>query len=136
MALGLAVDVGLGGDLDADVGPGGTVVGRFGSPFTDIDPRMEYIVIQLDVIGDEISVWAWRPNETMPDEPILTAFDDKLEMGPIFLWAASEDFDGERVQNVTGVFRYVHVADAHIPDRKGDLNQNGLLDADDLDPAH
>jgi hypothetical protein len=127
------VDTGVGGDLDASVGPGGTVISDLGSQFKDFDVSTEDIVMQFDVVGNEIKVWAWRPNEPMPKEPDVMVVDDRIKSGPMFLWVGSEDVFGERMLPATGAFRYVHVADAHIPDQRGDMDQNGILNSQDID---
>ena len=85
-----------------------TVLGNTTLPF---DIRQQDGVLQLDVIDDELSVWAWKAGEKMPDEPQLTAFDSTYESGFVRIIGG---VDHNRVNTTT--FRSVHVATAHIPE--------------------
>jgi hypothetical protein len=80
-----------------------------GSPLlVPFDVRMEDAVIQLDVIGNELKLWGWKAGDPMPGQPQLTATDNTYSAGPMRIFS---DADGLNVST----FRYVHVADSHIP---------------------
>ena len=76
------------------------------------DVRTVDAVIQLDVIGDRISAWAWQAGEEMPDEPMMSAVDSTYS-DPGFVRLALGNTN-EGTGNSSAVFRYVHVADAPI----------------------
>jgi hypothetical protein len=80
---------------------------------TDLDALQEDVILQFDVFGNEMRLWAWRPNEPMPLEPQLTATDDVLPMGEFGVFF---DAGPDAATPGSGVFRYVHVASTHIPE--------------------
>jgi hypothetical protein len=74
-------------------------------PVLPFDIRQEDAILQLDVIGNQLSLRAWRPGEPMPAQPQLTAQDDAYQSGWVAIIGGSEG---------TTTFRYVGVADASI----------------------
>ena len=80
---------------------------------TDLAPLEEDVVLQLDVMDNTVSFWAWRPGESMPLEPLLTYVDenDSQPFGDIAVASFSE-----QGPTLGGLFRYVHVANAHVPE--------------------
>lgn len=94
--------------------------------FTDVDPvlpfdvRAEDAVVQLDVIGKEISLWAWRHGDSMPTAPQITGNDDTYADGWVRIASTTEN------GNVT-TFRYVGVADTHIVPESSGLAIASLL---------
>jgi hypothetical protein len=108
------------GGLDYNPNFGGTrlILGRSnrsGPPtrFGDLtvlpfDVRIDDAVLQLDVIGNELKLWVWKAGDPMPDQPQLTATDNTWSEGPMRI---VNDADNLNV----ATFRYVHVADSHIP---------------------
>ena len=91
----------------------GTVDGTtIASADTDFDVTQEDLMVQLDAIGNQLSLWVWRPTESMPVEPLVSAEDSTIQMGGVRLWIN----DLNTSDRVEGAFRFVHVADAHIPE--------------------
>jgi hypothetical protein len=82
----------------------------------DFDPKLEDVILQMDIFGNEITYWAWPADEGRPAEPIGKIVDDVLASvsGGIYLWASSPGLSG----SLTGraAFRYVRVADIAIPE--------------------
>lgn len=94
------------------------------------------VLLQFDVIGGEISFWAWPADALMPDEPLATATDQTIDSGSIFLWAQSctniecpEDSGPVRAD-----IRFVEVAESQL--RLGDFNHDDLLDIEDVNLLH
>lgn len=79
---------------------------------TDFNVLDEDVMLQLDAIGNSISFWAWPPNEDRPAAPLSSVLDDTYDSGEISLWA-NDAFTPSRVE---GVFRFVHVETASIPE--------------------
>lgn len=79
----------------------------FDVPFDILD---EDAVLQFDVIGNELSLWVWPASGQMPDEPQATAVDDMHASGTVAVGASTEG---------PAIYRYVHVADMHIPEPSG-----------------
>ena len=87
------------------------------------------VMLQLDVIGDQIDFWIWKPSEMMPEEPNLSTHHTDITDGDFYIFAGgSYDFDPRGPVKVA--IRYVEVADRHIA--TGDFDSNGQLDIDDL----
>ena len=78
---------------------------------TDFDVLEEDVLLQLDVIGNQLSLWTWRPDEPMPAKPHATIEDDLLTSGVVDLW-----INAIPSGSVRGAFRFVHIANAHIPE--------------------
>jgi hypothetical protein len=82
-----------------------------GNPVMPFDIREEDAVLQVDVIGNRISLWAWRAGDTPPSQPQLTAIDNQYTTaGPVRIVGGT----GVNRDNTT-TFRWVHVSDTHIP---------------------
>ena len=77
----------------------------------DVDITQKDVILQFDAIGDTLSLWVWRPGETMPASPQVTAVDGTHPDGVISLFSAR--FDGPDPE---AIFRYVHVDTKHIPE--------------------
>jgi hypothetical protein len=75
------------------------------------DVRTEDAVLQFDVIGNELKLWGWKAGDPMPDQPQLTATDNMYSEGPMRIY---NDTHINEASNIA-TFRYVHVADSHIP---------------------
>ena len=78
---------------------------------TNLDPKNEDVMLQIDAIGDEISFWAWRPEETMPSEPLFSFEDSRIEEGFVTV-----NFGSQRNETVSGVLRFVQVDTQSIPE--------------------
>ncbi len=83
-----------------------------GNPVVPFDIRFEDAVVQLDVIGDRISLWAWRAGDPPPVRPQLTARDTTYTTAGFVRIAGHTGTGGDSET----IFRFVHVADTHIPE--------------------
>jgi hypothetical protein len=84
---------------------------ELGGARTELRPLEEDVVLQVDVFGNSVSVFAWRPSEPKPDQPQLQAFSDHRASGSIGIYYNPPD-----VGNGTATFRYVQVAVTPIPE--------------------
>lgn len=98
---------------------------------TDLRPLEEDVVLQFDLIGETLSMWAWRPDQQMPAEPQVMTTDDLLTEGRFgFAFGSVEQDDASR----SVALRYVRFDDSQLsPLIEGDFNGNRQLDAADLD---
>jgi hypothetical protein len=84
------------------------------------------VIIELDVIGNELSGYAWRPGDLKPASPQIFAIDNTFPSGKAGI-AYDEDDD-----NTTGLFRFAAAQDTPFVDMlAGDYNHNGTVDAAD-----
>ena len=96
------------------IGVGGAASQIVEEADTDLAPLEEDVLLQLDVIGNTVSLWAWRPGETMPVDPLVSAIDpDNLQP---FGDVAVASFSLKTTSPTSGLYRYVQVANAHIPE--------------------
>jgi hypothetical protein len=99
---------------------GGVWLGIAGEPErigTDLRPAEHDVVLQLDVIGDAISAWAWKAGETMPSSPLYSRTSSALIVGrPGVYYGPSIIPIPPLGGSGTALFRYVHVADVSIPE--------------------
>jgi hypothetical protein len=100
-----------------------------GSAVAPFNPVEQDVILQFDAFDDKLSLWAWLVGDPMPDEPQVVVFDDTYAEGPAALVSAG--FAGGASDSTT--FRFMHVADAHIPGLPGDFNSNGILNVGDID---
>jgi RNA polymerase sigma factor (sigma-70 family) len=77
---------------------------------TALRPLQEDVVLQADVFGTLIRLFAWRPGESKPQQPQLQATSNHRINGTIGIYYNPPDSGG------AGTFRYVHVADMPIPE--------------------
>jgi hypothetical protein len=91
-----------------------------------IDPRAQDVLLRFDVIGNELSAWAWREGDPMPAEPQVTAVHSELATGGVGIAADL----GWRLSNNQAIFRYVEVYDPIPPTR--DFNGDGIVDFKDF----
>jgi len=75
------------------------------------DIRNEDAMLQLDAVGNELKLWGWRVGDPMPETPQLVTQDATYASGFVRLTVGS----GLNKDN-TATFRFVHVADTHIPE--------------------
>ena len=85
----------------------------FAEANTTLRPLEEDVILQLDVFGNSLRMWAWRPGEPMPVAPLITATDNGFSQGEVGIdyWTL-----GSSSALGSAHFRYVHVADSHIPE--------------------
>jgi hypothetical protein len=83
-------------------------------------------IIELNVVGDQFSVFLWRPGEPKPSEPTVTATDTVFTSGRAGLLFNEND------DAVQGVFRFAGAQDTPFVDAlAGDFNNDGSVDAAD-----
>jgi hypothetical protein len=86
---------------------------QFESVDFDYDLTADDLVLQLDVIDNKLSLWAWNPNGDLPVAPQLTFTDDArltLSGAPgVLLDPISPGTPS------SALFRYIQVADSPIP---------------------
>lgn len=96
----------------------------------DIDTVTD-AMIELNVVGQQLSVYLWRPEETKPTEPTLT-FEDTLD--PITTGGRAGLLFNENDDATIGVFRFAAAQDTPFVDvvtLDGDFNEDGKVDAAD-----
>ncbi len=106
----------------AGVSRGGvTYVGEEGGDFfylaTDLRPRDEDIILQLDVVGNDISMKAWRLGDPEPDAPLLAFADATLTTRTVGLWFQARNDHGD----ASAVFREFGVSGLPITSVPHDL---------------
>jgi len=89
------------------------------------DVTQQDVVMQFDLFGNTLSLWAWLPEESMPPTPQLTVTDLSFASGGIAI--GSSDGPGDSV----GIFRWVYISPDHSI-RDGDATDDGRIDIDDL----
>jgi hypothetical protein len=95
-------------------------------PGTGFD-AIEDVIIELDVVGDQLSVFAWRPGDAKPAEPLATAQDGTYASGRAGI-IFNEDDD-----NTTGLFRWAAAQDApFVEGVAGDYDGDSDVDGADL----
>jgi hypothetical protein len=81
-----------------------------GNVITSLRPNQEDVVLQFDVFGNSLKLFAWRPNEPKPTVPTVSVIDNRFpDAGNIALLH-------HPMGTGSGAFRYVHVAETPIPE--------------------
>jgi len=70
------------------------------------------VMLQIDAIGSELSIWAWPVGEAIPTEPHFTVSDSTYAMGSVGLIVSLAGSTAP----FPGAYRFVHVANTHIPE--------------------
>jgi hypothetical protein len=78
---------------------------------SEFRPINEDVVLQFDVIGETLSLYAWRPGESRPPVPQLQTRSSLFDEG-----AVGVSYDPGAPGRGSATFRYIHVADASIPE--------------------
>lgn len=110
-------------------GGGGAAIQTHGE--TDLSPMEEDVLLQLDVTDNTIKLWAWRVDEPMPVEPLISTTDPRNSQPFGDIAVASFSFSTNRPKSA--LFRYVKVADQHLTLVPGDYNDDGTVEQGDLD---
>jgi hypothetical protein len=84
---------------------------------TDLDESLEDIWLQFDVIGNQLSLYAWRPGEPKPEEPIVSTTDDRFQSGLVGVLVDGPVNGRQRF----GMVRSFAVADKPIVTRRCEL---------------
>ncbi len=92
----------------------GTTFHLFDAVAYEYDLKAEDLVLQLDVIGNELTIWAWRPGEGKPAVPQLT-YTDNEAIATSGRQGILHDPDAAGTASTT-TFRYLQVADSPIPE--------------------
>jgi hypothetical protein len=83
-------------------------------------------MIQLDAVGDLLSVYLWRPGDPKPETPVATFNDGTYTSGRAGI------VHNENDDNTLGVFRFAAAQDTpFVEGLAGDYNGNGRVDAAD-----
>jgi hypothetical protein len=82
---------------------------------TNLNPVNLDVVLQLDVIGNTLSFWAWQAGQPMPSQPLFRG-QDPLNRSTFGFTGVSTGWGDLRFAKSSGVFRYVHVATSSIPE--------------------
>jgi hypothetical protein len=85
----------------------------------------EEVKLQLEVIGSNLSLTAWKADEPKPAEPQLTSTDTLYSRG----WAGVAFQEAESDPAAFAIFRYVQAV--AFPTLAGDFNHDGTVDAAD-----
>jgi len=99
------------------------------SASTNLRPLEEDVAMQFDVFDSTLSLWAWRPGEPMPSEPLLSAVDQSLSVGVFGFYFGSINQDSSPR---SAAVRYMRMA-ATQSTLAGDFNFNGTVEQADLD---
>jgi hypothetical protein len=99
---------------------------------TGLNPVQEDVVLQIDANGDDISFWAWAPDEEIPSEPLFTYEDGRIDGGIVTV-----NFGSSSNQDTSGILRFLQVDTGSISDirpvlQAGDANQDLSFDQLDL----
>ena len=85
-----------------------SVSGVLGLADTRVDLDLtQDVVLQFDVMGNQLHFWAWQAGGKLPETPLLTAVDDALADGRLWIAVASEDSSGAQQLPASAAFRYV-----------------------------
>ncbi len=113
------------GNLNMQILLGGATVDigtTFDAPFN----AGSEVNVEMDIVGDQLSAYAWPVGQPRPAAPQVTATDSSFTTG-ISGAAFAEDDD-----LTAGVFRYVSAQSTPFVDGvPGDYNNNGVVDAAD-----
>jgi len=95
-------------------------------PGTGFDANTD-VIMELQVVGDQLSVFAWRPGDPKPTIPLATAQDSTFTSGRAGI-VFNEDDD-----NTTGLFRFVAAQDTPFVDAvAGDYDGDDDVDGADF----
>jgi hypothetical protein len=107
-------------------GPSASSSWMLASANVGIDPRAQDVLLRFDVIGNELSAWAWREGEPMPPEPQVRTVHSEFATGVV---GVAADL-GSRLSNNDAIFRYVEVYELIPP--SPDFTGDGIVDIEDL----
>jgi hypothetical protein len=108
--------------LRADFGAPANLAEARNLPIDTITDAM----IELNIVGDLLSVYLWRPDEPKPTEPVVTANDSTYATGRAGI------VHNENHDTVPGAFRFAAAQDTPFVDTlAGDFNNDGSVDAAD-----
>lgn len=122
---GYAAILSNGGDLQLLLVAGGAA-----AELASIDPGVDTAadaLIQLDVIGDLLSVYVWRPGTAKPVDPVMTWSDSTFTSGRAGIVYNEND------DNTTGVFRFATAQGTPLADLvAGDYDLDRDVDGADF----
>jgi hypothetical protein len=90
--------------------------------------------MQLDVVENAYTYWAWQPSQPFPLEPVFEFLDHTRGSNEVLVGGVTANYPD--VADFEAVFRFVQVADAPVsdpPPSAGDFNQDGVLEIDDIE---
>ena len=109
-----------------DEGPTRTVLG---SSTVAFDVLTDDIMLQFDLFDGNLRLWAWQPGTAMPQIANIAVTDSTYVSGAVGVTSGGPD---------VGAFRFVHVADTHIPEpssfvrQPGDANEDREVNSADI----
>ena len=68
--------------------------------------------IQVDAIGDDVKIWAWNAENSMPETPLIEESLDTYDSGRVMLWVG----DTGGPNSTRAFFDEVIISDVHIPE--------------------
>ncbi|MEZ6118689.1 MAG: hypothetical protein R3C28_19280 [Pirellulaceae bacterium] len=102
---------------------------------TDLRPIDEDVILQVDTFDNNYRVWAWRPTEVRPDEPLL---ERTIVVNPDSLPKLIVNSPGNEAPEAT--FRWVQFSNERsLPAPEilslltGDFDNNGILNVSDIE---
>jgi hypothetical protein len=108
-SLGTAYALEVGDDGQLWLGLGGS----WQSVASDLRPLAEDVVLQIDAMGRDVTAWAWRAGDPMPQDPVFRARSFALVFGYPGVYYGDVTRQGA---SGTAVFRYVRVDESPIPE--------------------
>ena len=111
--------VGIPAGYQAGIGGGELYIERTNAPFnntslaaanTNLNPSVEDVFLQFDLIGSQLNLFAWRVGEARPNTPTLSATDSTFPSG-----VAGILIDSAGIPHSVA-FRAIHIADTPIPE--------------------
>lgn len=97
---------------------------------TNLQPTQEDVVLQLDVIGNSVQVWAWRAGEPKPSAPLLTGSDVDSVIPCGFPGVYSGQSIPPQPAPSTAIVRSIQISDTTIQD--ADFDGDGHVDGNDF----
>ncbi len=95
-------------------------------PGTGFDALTD-VIIELDIVGDQLSVFAWRPGDPKPTTPLAAVQDATYASGRAGILFNEDD------DNTTGVFRFAAAQDTPFVDAvAGDYDGDDDVDGADF----
>jgi len=110
------------------VAPG--VEGHLGYEYTELKACSGDVVLQFDVQGNTLKLWAWNAGEVKPQTAISAVDAEPLTFGGVMVYVFLQEW--QRTVYDTGFLRYFAVFPVgEEPFRRGDPNADGTVDMAD-----
>jgi hypothetical protein len=114
-----------GGSLVLQISLGGALTDLAEADLGELNAASE-VIMELNIVGDQLSGYAWRPGDPKPAAPQVSVTDTVFTSGDAGIAYAEDD------DNTTGIYRWVMAQDVPFVDTlAGDFNADGKVDAAD-----